>query len=124
MTAQDAARAVRSLRTWPLLDGFRGQPRVDSAALEDLVVRLGRLAEDVPQVADVDLNPVLVGPDGCVARRRQGPARRRPAGGRRHPAPAAAYAVTRGACRVARRRRLAQGGSSRRPVTRSTTIRT
>ena len=66
VTRQDAARAIRSLRTWPLLDGFRGQPRADSAALEDLVVRLGRLAEDVPQVADVDLNPVLVGPDGCV----------------------------------------------------------
>ena len=30
------------------------------------MVRLGRLAEDVPQVADVDLNPVLVGPDGCA----------------------------------------------------------
>jgi acyl-CoA synthetase (NDP forming)/GNAT superfamily N-acetyltransferase len=66
VTAQDAARAVRSLRIWPLLDGFRGQPRVDSAALEAVVVRLGQLAEDVPQIADVDLNPVLVGPDGCA----------------------------------------------------------
>jgi hypothetical protein len=66
VTAQDAARAVRSLRIWPLLDGFRGQPRVDSTALEAVVVRLGQLAEDVPQIADVDLNPVLVGPDGVA----------------------------------------------------------
>ena len=66
VTTQDAARAIRSLRIWPLLDGFRGQPRADSAALEALVVRLGRLAEDIPQIADVDLNPVLVGPDGCA----------------------------------------------------------
>jgi hypothetical protein len=66
VTTQDAARAIRSLRIWPLLDGFRGQPRVDSAALEEVVVRLGRLAEEVPQVADVDLNPVLVAPAGCT----------------------------------------------------------
>jgi acyl-CoA synthetase (NDP forming)/L-amino acid N-acyltransferase YncA len=62
----DAARAVRSLRVWPLLDGFRGAPRADVASLEKLVVRLGRLAEDVPQVAELDLNPVLVGPRGAV----------------------------------------------------------
>ena len=60
----DAARAVRSLRVWPLLDGFRGAPRADVASLEKLLVRLGRLAEDVPQVAELDLNPVLVGPGG------------------------------------------------------------
>jgi hypothetical protein len=35
--------------------------------VEDLVLRLGRLAEDVPEVAELDLNPVLVGPDGVVA---------------------------------------------------------
>ena len=61
----DALRALRSLRSWPLLDGFRGTPRVDVGALQDLVVSLGALATDVPEVAELDLNPVLVTPDGC-----------------------------------------------------------
>ena len=40
---------------------------MDTAALEDLLLRLGRLAEDLPEVAELDLNPVLAGPDGVVA---------------------------------------------------------
>jgi hypothetical protein len=50
-----------------LVAGFRGTPAADAAALEDLVHRLGRLAEDFPEVAELDLNPVIAGPDGCVA---------------------------------------------------------
>ncbi len=65
LTRGDASRALRSLRSWPLLDGFRGTPRVDVAALEQLIVSLGALATDVPEVAELDLNPVLVTPDGC-----------------------------------------------------------
>lgn len=62
----DAARAVRSLRVWPLLDGFRGSPPGDVRGVERMLEALGRLALDVPEVAELDLNPVLVGPDGCV----------------------------------------------------------
>jgi acyl-CoA synthetase (NDP forming)/GNAT superfamily N-acetyltransferase len=62
----DAARAVRSLRLWPLLDGFRGSAPADVAGLEHMLEALGRLAVDLPEVAELDLNPVLVGPDGCV----------------------------------------------------------
>ncbi len=64
----DAGRALRGLRTWPLLDGVRGLARVDVDALEALVVSVGQLAVDVPEVAVVDLNPVLASPDGvhCV----------------------------------------------------------
>ena len=64
----DAARALRGLRMWPLLDGVRGLERVDVPALEALVVAAGRLAVDVPQVAHLDLNPVFARPDGvhCV----------------------------------------------------------
>ena len=62
----DAARAVRSLRVWPLLDGFRGAPPADVPGLERMLEALGRLAVDLPDVAELDLNPVLVGPDGCV----------------------------------------------------------
>lgn len=66
VSAGDAARAVRSLRIWPLLAGHRGAPPVDVAALEDLVVAVGRLGEEVPEVAEMDLNPVMVAPEGCT----------------------------------------------------------
>ena len=61
----DAERAVRGLRIWPLLEGFRGARPADGAALERLVVDLGRLAVDVPEVAELDLNPVMVGAYTC-----------------------------------------------------------
>ena len=64
----DAARALRGLRTWPLLDGVHGHERVDVDALEALVVAAGQLATDVPQLAHLDLDPVVARPDGvhCV----------------------------------------------------------
>ena len=67
MTDADAARMWRSLNAAPLLTGYRGSPAMNVAAVEDLLLRLGRLAEDVPEVAELDLNPVLVSPDGAVA---------------------------------------------------------
>ena len=66
VAGSDARRAVRSLRIWPLLDGFRSAPKGDVAGLESMIEALGRLAVDLPEVAELDLNPVLVGPDGCV----------------------------------------------------------
>lgn len=57
-------RALRSLRSWPLLDGYRGTPHADVVALIDLVIALGQLGTDVPAVAELDLNPVLVGASG------------------------------------------------------------
>jgi acyl-CoA synthetase (NDP forming)/GNAT superfamily N-acetyltransferase len=67
MTDLDAGRMWRGLHCAPLLTGYRGAAPVDTAALEDLLLRLGRLAEDFPEVAELDLNPVLAGPDGVVA---------------------------------------------------------
>jgi acyl-CoA synthetase (NDP forming)/GNAT superfamily N-acetyltransferase len=67
MTDADASRMWRSLRAAPLLTGYRGSVPVSIGAVEDLVLRLGRLAEDVPEVAELDLNPVLVSADGAVA---------------------------------------------------------
>jgi acyl-CoA synthetase (NDP forming)/GNAT superfamily N-acetyltransferase len=67
LTDLDAGRMWRELRSAPLLTGFRGAPPVDTAALEDLLLRLGRVAEDLPEIAELDLNPVLVGPGGAIA---------------------------------------------------------
>lgn len=67
VSAQDAARAVQTLRIHPLLTGHRGRAPADVAGLERCLVELGRLAVDVPEVAELDLNPVLVGADRvCV----------------------------------------------------------
>ena len=58
LTDWDAAEMVRSLASFPLLDGYRGAPRADVAALEDLLLRVGALVEAHPQVAELDLDPV------------------------------------------------------------------
>jgi acyl-CoA synthetase (NDP forming)/GNAT superfamily N-acetyltransferase len=64
VTDRDAETMWRGLRGAPLLTGHRGMPPADTAAVEDLLQRLGRLAEDLPEVAELDLNPIIVHPDG------------------------------------------------------------
>ncbi|MCW2779736.1 MAG: GCN5-related N-acetyltransferase [Marmoricola sp.] len=66
VTELDAARAVRSLRIWPLLDGYRGMERVDVESLEQLIVAVAQLAVDVPAIAELDLNPVIVTARGAM----------------------------------------------------------
>jgi acetyl coenzyme A synthetase (ADP forming)-like protein len=60
LTRQDAERMVRSLKTYRLLDGYRGAPKCDVAALEETVLRLGQMVEEIPEVAELDLNPLMV----------------------------------------------------------------
>lgn len=68
LAAADAAEMVRAIRGYRLLQGYRGHPAADIAALEDLLLRLSRLVEDLPEVAELDLNPVFARGDGqgCV----------------------------------------------------------
>jgi acyl-CoA synthetase (NDP forming) len=68
VTADDVARAVRSLRVAPLLLGFRGRTPGDIAELERVILAVARLADEVPEVAELDINPVVVTPDGvsCI----------------------------------------------------------
>ena len=63
---REAGEMVRSLSTFPLLDGYRGAPSADVAALEDLVTRLGALAAAHPEVLELDCNPVMVLERGAV----------------------------------------------------------
>jgi acetyl coenzyme A synthetase (ADP forming)-like protein len=67
LTDADAADLVGSGRAGRLLSGFRGAPPADRQAVAELVLRVARLAEDLPEVAELDLNPVIALPDGCVA---------------------------------------------------------
>jgi acyl-CoA synthetase (NDP forming) len=64
LTDRDAAELVRSVRAAPLLFGYRGSEPVDVAALEALLLRVARLADDLPEVAELELNPVIVAVHG------------------------------------------------------------
>jgi acetyl coenzyme A synthetase (ADP forming)-like protein len=66
ITTREAAAMVAELRCSPLLSGYRGSPVVDSASLFEQVVRVGRMVRDLPEVAELDLNPVIVTGDGAV----------------------------------------------------------
>jgi acyl-CoA synthetase (NDP forming)/RimJ/RimL family protein N-acetyltransferase len=67
LTDIDAGELVTSGKAGELVAGFRGRPPADTGALVDLVARLAALAEDFPQVAELDLNPVIALADDCVA---------------------------------------------------------
>jgi acetyl coenzyme A synthetase (ADP forming)-like protein len=67
LTDVDAQELVRSGKAGRLVAGFRGALPADDAALVDLLLRLSLLAEELPEVAELDLNPVLALPDRCVA---------------------------------------------------------
>ena len=62
----EAREMVRSLRTFPLLDGYRGAPRCDLAAIEDVLLRVSAMVEAHPEIVELDCNPLIAGPDGVV----------------------------------------------------------
>jgi acyl-CoA synthetase (NDP forming) len=66
LTDRDAHEMVTSLRTFPLLDGFRGAPKCDVAGLEELLLRVAAMVEHHPEIAEMDCNPVIVRPEGPV----------------------------------------------------------
>jgi acyl-CoA synthetase (NDP forming) len=66
LTDADAAEMIRSLATFPLLEGYRGAPKADVGALENVLLRLSALVESHPELAELDLNPVMVLPDGAA----------------------------------------------------------
>jgi acyl-CoA synthetase (NDP forming)/GNAT superfamily N-acetyltransferase len=67
LTEADAETLINSVRSVPLLHGHRGAPAVDLAALRDVLLRVSRLSDDLPEIAELDLNPVIARPDSAVA---------------------------------------------------------
>jgi acetyl coenzyme A synthetase (ADP forming)-like protein len=66
VTDLDAREMVRCMKTVALLDRFRGAPRCDVDPVEDVLLRVGAMVEAHPEIAELDCNPVIVGPDGAL----------------------------------------------------------
>ena len=66
LTDVDAAELVDTARVSALLRAHRGRPAADRTALLDLIARVARLADDLPELMELDLNPVMVRPDGVI----------------------------------------------------------
>jgi acyl-CoA synthetase (NDP forming) len=65
LTTTDADALISSVRAAPLLRGYRGAPAADLDALRDLLLRVSWLAEDLPEITELDLNPVIARPNGA-----------------------------------------------------------
>src|SRR3954471_3937807 len=65
LTTGDVDDLIRSVRAAPKLFGHRGARPVDVAALEDVVARVSCLADDLPEIAELELNPVVVSEQGA-----------------------------------------------------------
>ena len=67
LTESDADDLIRSIRAAPRLLGSHGAPAADLAALRDMLLRVSRMADDLPQIAELELSPVIARPDGAQA---------------------------------------------------------
>jgi acyl-CoA synthetase (NDP forming) len=66
VTDRDAAEMIRSLRTFPLLDGYRGASPCDVAAIEDVLLRVSAMVEAHPEIVELDCDPLIAGPEGAT----------------------------------------------------------
>jgi len=64
VTGAEAADMVAELKAYPLLQGFRGREAADIEALEEVICRVSALLAATPEIAELDLNPVIVHPAG------------------------------------------------------------
>ena len=68
LTDYDAREMISSFKARKLLDGWRGAPPADTAAVEELLLRISALIEDLPEIQELDLNPLIALPrgEGCI----------------------------------------------------------
>lgn len=67
VTPEQVETALKKLKLWTLLQGYRGAPRADVAALVDAAVRFGDMILRTPDLAEAEINPVFVRPEGLAA---------------------------------------------------------
>ncbi len=65
ISAPEARSMIESINGYPILKGVRGNPGVDIESLIDIILRVSKLAEDHPEIHELDLNPVIAGPKGA-----------------------------------------------------------
>jgi acetyl coenzyme A synthetase (ADP forming)-like protein len=67
LTDRDATEMVRTIKGYRLLTGYRGQPAVDSKTIQDVLLRISHLVETIPEISEIDLNPIfaLLEGQGC-----------------------------------------------------------
>ena len=63
---REAEDMLRELKSFPLLDGYRGRPRAELGSLRDLLMRVGAMAFTHPAIAELDLSPVIASPEGAL----------------------------------------------------------
>ncbi|MCU0574960.1 MAG: acetate--CoA ligase family protein [Syntrophobacteraceae bacterium] len=66
LTREDALSMLQEIKGAPLLRGFRGQRTIDENALVEGLLKLARIAQDHPDIVEIDLNPVLAYPEGML----------------------------------------------------------
>jgi len=67
VSKRDANEMIKEIKGYPLLQGYRGQEAVDIPSLEELIVKVSQLAEQNPQIKELDLNPIFAYKDGSTA---------------------------------------------------------
>jgi acyl-CoA synthetase (NDP forming) len=66
VTDRDAHEMLQSLRSYPLLKGYRGAPRSDLGAIEDVLLRVSAMVEAHPEIVELDCNPLIASPKGAL----------------------------------------------------------
>jgi len=64
LTDQDAEEMIRQIRGYRLLEGYRGHPPADIDAIKSVLLRVSRMVEDIPEIRELDLNPIFALPPG------------------------------------------------------------
>lgn len=66
ITAEEALRMVMEIRGYPLLSGYRGAKKVDLDSLTAIMVQVSRIIEEIPQIGEIDLNPIFLYETGAI----------------------------------------------------------
>ena len=59
VTKFEAGRMIESIKTYPLIEGFRGDKGADKAKLTEILQRVSQLVSDLPEIGEMDLNPIM-----------------------------------------------------------------
>ena len=66
LTRQDALEMIKEIKGYPILAGYRGQPALDLQAMADCLLAVAQIAEEYPEILEIDLNPVFAYPEGIL----------------------------------------------------------